>query len=151
MNKESIDQLYRKHHLSEASVNIGKHNSRLACEEGQNNGTITPANYSSDGLLRNADFFRRKAKTDLEKACGACALQQACNMNGNIDLWLSSHPVAGPNKFTKTGEETRKGMLSRIGKGGELEPCDKRHIDPNLVPIDKPRKPEQTEQLKMAI
>lgn len=147
MNKEckkSIDQLYREHHLRKASKDIGKYNIRLSCDEGQKNGTITPAHYSSEGLKNNAEFFRKRAANELERACGACVLRQACGINGNIDRWHSSHPAAGPNKFTKTGEETRKGMLSRISRSErpEYEPCDKKQIDPNLVP---------TEQLKMAI
>lgn len=144
MNEKSIDQLYRERHLSEASKSIGQHNIRLSCDEGQKNGTIAPAHYSSEGLQNNAEFFRKRAANELEKACGACALQQACAMNGKINLWQNSHPVAGPNKFTKTGEETRRGMLSRISRSDrpEYEPCDKAQIDPNLVP---------TEQLKLAI
>jgi hypothetical protein len=144
MKEKSISQLYREDQLGKVSRDIGSHNSRLSCDEGQNNGTITPANYSSEGLKNNAEFFRKRAGVNLVKACGACALQQACKMNGNIGLWSQSHPVAGPNNLTKSGEETRKGMLSRIRRSDrpEYEPCDERQIDPNLVP---------TEQLKMAI
>lgn len=140
MEKHKIT--YRQKYLVLASQMLGKARSREGCSYAlRHPSTITSSGpkrrYSIDGLNKNADTARRQADTYLRQACGGCALRAACKLADDLPAWENAHPIAGPNKKTEYGQETRKGMLQRLEANTTedfTEPCDPAQINQAMIP-----------------
>ncbi len=73
---------------------------------------------------KNYDM-QKKAKTTLGRACGVCALAQACEIKNDLGAWVSTHPYANsdrPRTYTSIRDpkvkqtEGRMKFLKRLDK-----------------------------------
>jgi hypothetical protein len=142
--KVSTKELLRQNALKEASATLGAARSREGALHAQNPNNNVPdgprKRYNPEGLERNANILRTQAAAHLGRACLQCPLSQACLLANNLSAWEHSHPVGGPTNTTSIGEETRKGMLSRIKKKSNsehIEPCDDSKINRALLPTEQ--------------
>lgn len=141
IEKIDIRESTRQAALTEASRALGAARSRegaLYAQDPRNNARTRPRKrYNTEGLKQNANIMRTQAATHLGRACLQCPLSQACLLKNNLSAWEHSHPVGGPTNTTSIGEETRKGMLSRIKRESNeehTEPCDPSQIDGSRIP-----------------